>query len=125
MNEFSGRKAMIAVIFEVWPDRREDYLDIAAELRPRLEQIDGFISVERFESLTEKGKMLSLSFFRDEAAVQAWRNVAEHRRAQAKGRGGIFQDYRLRIASVIRDYGMNDRVQAPKDSKAEHDRQPT
>ena len=111
---------MIAVIFEVWPARREDYLDIAAELRPHLEQIDGFISVERFESLTEKGKMLSLSFFRDEAAVEAWRNVAEHRAAQAKGRGGIFKDYRLRIAGVIRDYGMNERAQAPKDSKAAH-----
>ena len=112
---------MIAVIFEVWPARREDYLDIAAELRPRLQEIDGFISVERFESLTEPGKMLSLSFFRDEEAVKAWRNVAEHRAAQAKGRAGIFQDYRLRIAGVIRDYGMNERTQAPKDSKATHD----
>jgi len=111
---------MIAVIFEVWPNRRDDYLDIAAELRAHLKQIDGFVSVERFESLTEKGKMLSLSFFRDEAAVRAWRNVAEHRVAQAKGRGGIFKDYRLRIASVIRDYGMNDREQAPADSKATH-----
>ena len=111
---------MIAVIFEVWPNRRDDYLDIAAELRPHLKEIDGFISVERFESLTEKGKMLSLSFFRDEAAVQAWRNVAEHRVAQAKGRGGVFRNYRLRIASVIRDYGMNDRAQAPRDSKAAH-----
>jgi heme-degrading monooxygenase HmoA len=111
---------VIAVIFEVWPDRREDYLDVAAKLKPILETIDGFISVERFESLTEKGKMLSLSFFRDEAAVQAWRNVAEHRAAQAKGRGGIFKDYRLRIAGVIRDYGMNDRAQAPADSKLVH-----
>jgi heme-degrading monooxygenase HmoA len=111
---------MIAVIFEVWPARREDYLDIAARLKPTLETIDGFISVERFESLTERGKMLSLSFFRDEAAVEAWRNVAEHRAAQAEGRGGVFRDYRLRIASVIRDYGMNDRAQAPVDSKAAH-----
>jgi heme-degrading monooxygenase HmoA len=111
---------MIAVIFEVWPNRREDYLDIAAELRPLLQQIDGFISVERFESLTEKGKILSLSFFRDEEAVKAWRNVAEHRVAQAKGRGGVFKDYRLRIAGVIRDYGINDRAQAPTDSKAAH-----
>ena len=112
---------MIAVIFEVWPERREDYLDIAAELRPLLKQIDGFISVERFESITEKGKMLSLSFFRDEDAVTAWRNIAEHRIAQAKGRGGIFKDYRLRIAGVIRDYGMNDRTQAPTDSRAAND----
>jgi len=89
-------------------------------LRPRLEEIDGFISVERFESLTEKGKMLSLSFFRDEESVRAWRNVAEHRAAQAKGRAGVFRDYRLRIAGVIRDYGMNERAEAPKDSKAMH-----
>src|SRR5215218_7179103 len=108
---------MIAVIFEVWP--------VAAELRPLLKQIDGFISVERFESITEKGKMLSLSFFRDEAAVQAWRNIAEHRAAQAKGRGGVFKGYRLRIASVIRDYGMNERGEAPADSRAMNDRQKT
>jgi heme-degrading monooxygenase HmoA len=113
---------MIAVIFEVWPkpEYKQDYLDLAAGLRPILETIDGFISIERFESLTDKGKILSLSFFRDEAAVEAWRNVADHRRAQAKGRARIFEDYRLRIASVIRDYGMNEREQAPKDSLAVH-----
>jgi heme-degrading monooxygenase HmoA len=113
---------MIAVIFEVWPEpeQRQTYLDIAASLRPQLEAIDGFISIERFESLTERGKILSLSFFRDEAAVAAWRNVEAHRRAQAKGRGGVFADYRLRIASVIRDYGMEDRAQAPPDSQAVH-----
>jgi heme-degrading monooxygenase HmoA len=114
---------MIAVIFEVWPkpEHKKEYLDIAAELKPILETIDGFISVERFESLTEKGKILSLSFFRDEAAVAAWRNVAQHRKSQGKGRATIFHDYRLRIAGVIRDYGMNDRAQAPKDSRATHD----
>jgi len=114
---------MIAVIFEVWPrpEHKKEYLDIAAELKPILEAIDGFISVERFESLTEKGKILSLSFFRDEAAVAAWRNVAEHRKSQGKGRARIFENYRLRIAGVIRDYGMNDRAQAPKDSRATHD----
>ena len=114
---------MIAVIFEVWPrpEHKKEYLDIAAELKPILEAIDGFISVERFESLTEKGKILSLSFFRDEAAVAAWRNVAEHRKSQGKGRAKIFENYRLRIAGVIRDYGMNDRAQAPKDSRATHD----
>jgi heme-degrading monooxygenase HmoA len=113
---------MIVVIFEVWPkpDHRQEYLDLAAELKPILESIDGFISVERFESLTEKGKILSLSFFRDEEAVVAWRNVAEHRRSQSKGRAKIFENYRLRIAAVIRDYGLNDRVQAPKDSRAAH-----
>jgi len=113
---------MIGVIFEVWPtaDRRQEYLDLAAALRPQLEQIDGFISIVRFESLTEPGKILSLSFFRDEAAVAAWRNVEEHRRAQAKGRDGVFADYRLRIAGVIRNYGMADRAQAPRDSQAIH-----
>ena len=114
---------MIAVIFEVWPRpaHKKEYLDLAAELKPILETIDGFISVERFESLTEKGKILSLSFFRDEAAVAAWRNVAQHRKSQRKGRATIFENYRLRIAGVIRDYGMNDRAQAPKDSRATHD----
>jgi len=113
---------MIAVIFEVWPDkeRRQEYLDMAAALRPLLDQIDGFISIERFESLSEPGKVLSLSFFRDEAAIAQWRALEQHRRAQAKGRAGIFRDYRLRIAGVIRDYGMSQREQAPEDSKAFH-----
>src|ERR1700726_1486029 len=113
---------MIAVIFEVRPkpDHKQEYLDLAAELRPILETIDGFISVERFESLTEKGKILSLSFFRDEDALAAWRNVPQHRKSQAKGRATIFENYRLRIAGVMRDYGMNDRVQAPKDSLTAH-----
>ena len=93
---------MIAVIFEVWPKpgRRQDYLDIAAALRPLLAEIDGFISIERFESLTEPGKILSLSFFRDEAAIEAWRNLEAHRRAQVRGRTEVFADYRLRIAGV-------------------------
>ena len=107
---------MHAVIFEVEPDpeRRQEYLDIAARLRPELEKIDGFISVERFESLTRPGKILSLSFWRDEAAVARWRRHAEHRQAQRAGRGGIFRNYRLRVAAVIRDYGMNDRAEAPQ-----------
>jgi heme-degrading monooxygenase HmoA len=114
---------MIAVIFEVVPflGERHKYLDLAGELRAELESMDGFVSIERFESLTEKGKILSVSFWRDEAAVQAWRNTMEHRRTQAKGRAKIFADYHLRIASVIRDYSMNDREQAPKDSRAVHD----
>lgn len=112
---------MIAVIFEVWPARRDRYLHLAAELRPLLDGIDGFLSIERFESLSEAGKILSLSFWRDEAAVAAWRNTMEHRRTQARGRANIFADYHLRIASVVRDYGMNDREQAPKDSRAVHD----
>src|SRR6186713_3234354 len=110
---------MIGVIFEVWPaeGRRQEYLDIAAALRPLLAQIDGFISIERFESLYEPGKILSLSFFRDEEAVAKWRALEQHRSAQAKGRAGIFRDYRLRIAGVIRDYGMFNREQVPGDSK--------
>ena len=113
---------MIAVIFEVWPhaDHRNDYFDLAAALKPQLEKIDGFISVERFESLTEKGKFLSLSFWRDEEAVAQWRNLEQHRAAQAKGRGGIFRDYRLRIASVVRDYGMNNQVRGAEDLRAKH-----
>jgi heme-degrading monooxygenase HmoA len=113
---------MIAVIFEVWPkpERRQEYLDIAAAPRPQLEQIDGFISIERFESLSEPGKILSLSFFRDEAAILAWRNLDAHRRAQARGRAQVFADYRLRIAGVMRDYGFHDRAQAPQDSRSAH-----
>jgi heme-degrading monooxygenase HmoA len=111
---------MIAVIFEVWLKERQAYLDIAAELRPLLDAIDGFVSIEHFESLSEPGKLLSLSFWRDEAAVAAWRNLEAHRAAQVKGRGGIFDDYRLRIAGVIRDYGMIDRAEAPADSRKAH-----
>lgn len=114
---------MIAVIFEVWPaeGQRQRYLDIAAELRPLLDDIDGFISIERFESLSHPGKVLSLSFWRDEDAVRAWRSMSEHRGAQHAGRNGIFRDYRLRVAGVVRDYGMTDRDEAPVDSRAVHD----
>jgi heme-degrading monooxygenase HmoA len=113
---------MIAVIFEVelQPGRSADYLQIAESLYPIVTAIDGFISIERFESLTNPGKILSLSLWRDEAAVDTWRKVAEHRQAQHAGRSEIFSDYRLRIASVIRDYGMRDRDQAPRDSRAVH-----
>jgi heme-degrading monooxygenase HmoA len=116
---------MIAVIFEVWPapGRKDDYLTIAASLRAELERIDGFISVERFASLTDPGKLLSLSFWRDEKAVQQWRNEVHHRASQRQGRAGVFADYRLRVASVLRDYGLNERAAAPDDSKAAHDRQ--
>lgn len=110
---------MIAVIFEVWPDGedgRTEYLDIAASLRPDLAKVDGFISVERFSSLTEPGKMLSLSFWRDEQAVKAWRNQDNHRTAQARGRDGVFRTYRLRVAHVLRDYAMDERRdQAPEE----------
>lgn len=113
---------MIAVIFEVEPadGRKEEYLGIAAEMRPLLDEIEGFISVERFQSLTDPRKILSLSFFEDEAAIERWRNLSAHRTAQEKGRGGVFDDYRLRIASVIRDYGMFDRAAAPFDSQRAH-----
>lgn len=111
---------MHAVIFEVWPKRghQQDYFDLAAELKADLETIDGFISVERFASLSEDGKFLSLSFWRDEAAIQRWRQHAEHRVAQRRGRGEMFADYRLRVAGVIRDYGMHKREEAPTDSAA-------
>ena len=113
---------MIAVIFEFEPNagKTDDYLDIASQLRPIVEGIDGFISIERFESLSQPGKILSLSFWRDEEAVNEWRNIAEHRQAQRDGRNGIFADYRLRIASVIRNYGMLDRDEVPEDSKEIH-----
>lgn len=114
---------MIAVIFEVMPKegQTDPYLEMAAEMRPLAESIDGFLSVERFGSLTTDGKLLSLSFWRDEAALDEWRQLAAHRRAQTKGRTTFFEDYRLRVAPVIRDYGMTEREQAPADSRKLHD----
>lgn len=113
---------MIAVIFEVEPAEGEynAYLDYAAALKPVLEQMDGFISVERFQSLSHPQKLLSLSFWRDEDAVKQWRNIEKHRIAQGAGRDGIFAGYRLRVAGVVRDYGLTEREQAPVDSRAHH-----
>lgn len=107
---------MHAVIFEAEPapDRVQDYLDLAARLRPELEKIDGFISIERFQSLTHEGKILSLSFWRDEEAIARWRAHQQHYEAQLSGRGGIFRDYRLRVAAVVRDYGLDQRADAPQ-----------
>ena len=115
---------MIAVIFEVWPadNRRQDYMAIAADLHAELSAIDGFVSVERFQSLSDPEKLLSLSCWRDEESVARWRNQPAHRKSQAAGRSGVFKDYRLRVASVIRDYGMRQRDEAPADSVAVHDR---
>jgi heme-degrading monooxygenase HmoA len=114
---------MIAVIFEVLvaPGRKQEYLDLAAELRPELEKQDGFISIERFSSLTHEGKLLSLSFWRDEDAVKRWRGLEGHRLAQARGRDGVFSEYRLRVAGVLRDYGMHERTEAPADSREAHE----
>ena len=113
---------MIAVIFEFTPadGRTAEYFDFATALREELDHIDGFVSIERFESVTTPGKFVSLSFWRDEDAVRAWRNVEAHRSAQAAGRGGVFANYRLRVASVIRDYGMTERADAPPDSRERH-----
>jgi heme-degrading monooxygenase HmoA len=106
---------MIAVIFEVEPapGQYQTYLDTAASLRPLLDEIEGFVSVERFQSLTNPGKLVSLSFFKDEDAVRQWRQTTEHRAAQSAGRSGVFADYRLRVASVIRDYSLHNRKEAP------------
>lgn len=113
---------MIAVIFEVIPNegKREEYLDIAANLRPELDLIEGFISIERFQSFSNPDKVLSLSFWRDEESIKQWRNLELHRDAQSKGRNGIFQDYHLRIAHVVRDYGMFERKETPEDSSTFH-----
>ena len=116
---------MIAVIFEVWPahGRKDDYLGIAATLRADLDRIDGFISIERFQSLSDSEKLLSLSFWRDEEAVKNWRNHSRHRESQTKGRAGIFANYRLRVGPVTRDYGLTDRAEVPMDSRDIHDEQ--
>ncbi len=113
---------MFAVIFEVEPkpEGKAEYLDIAAALRQDLEKMDGFISIERFESLTNEGKMLSLSFWRDEAAITTWRNQTKHRRAQDKGYNELFADYRLRVAEVMRDYTKTNREEAPQDALVEN-----
>ena len=113
---------MIGVIFEVEPaeGRQQAYLDMAAQMRPLVEQIPGFVSVERFQSLTTPGKLLSISFFQDEAALEEWRRLEAHRRAQEAGRKTLFADYRLRVVSVLRDYGKEDRAEAPEDSVARH-----
>ena len=113
---------MIAVIFEVEPaaGHKDAYLGIAATLRAELQEIDGFISVERFQSITNPQKMLSLSFFRDEAAVRAWRNLPSHRAAQEAGRSKLFAGYRLRVTQVLRDYSLTERGEAPDDSRSHH-----
>jgi heme-degrading monooxygenase HmoA len=113
---------MIAVIFEFTPapGRFDEYMALAAQLRPELEKAEGFISIERFESLATPGKYVSISFWRDEECVRRWRNVSLHREAQKKGRAGIFSGYRLRVAQVLRDYGMDERAQVPADSAAVH-----
>lgn len=117
---------MIAVIFEVVPsaEGRADYLATAARLRAELEQMEGFLSIERFESLSQPGKLLSLSFWRDEHAVAQWRQLESHRQAQAAGRAGVFADYRLRVATVLRDYGLHQRAEAPTDSRRVHEATP-
>jgi heme-degrading monooxygenase HmoA len=114
---------MVAVIFEVIPaeGKKDEYFSLAGKLRPELNKITGFISIERFESISEPGKILSLSFWEDEESVAQWRNIEVHRQAQEKGRRSVFDDYRLRVAHVVRDYGMNDRAQVPNDSKHFHD----
>ena len=116
---------MIAVIFEVIPNegQKDEYFKIAAALKPALEKIEGFISIERFQSINDPEKILSLSFWKDEESIQQWRGIEMHRWAQSKGRESIFKDYRLRIAVVSRDYGMFDRKEAPPDSKSFHDRE--
>jgi heme-degrading monooxygenase HmoA len=111
---------VIAVIFEVEPADRGAYFRIAKELAPLLREIDGFISIERFQSLCDEGRILSLSFWRDEAAVAAWRNLEAHRAAQFEGRAHVFRNYRLRVAHVVRDYGMAERAEAPDDSQRIH-----
>jgi heme-degrading monooxygenase HmoA len=114
---------MHAVIFEFWPreDRKAEYFDHAAALREELKKMPGFVSVERFESIAEPGKFVSLSFWESEEAIARWRGEPGHRMVQAAGRGGIFSNYRLRVAAVVRDYGMTDRAEAPADSRAVHD----
>jgi heme-degrading monooxygenase HmoA len=111
---------MVVVIFESWPKpgKKQTYLDMAAALMPLVEKTDGFVSIERFQSVSDEGKLVALSFWRDEAAVTTWRNVMEHRRIQDRSRQSVFDDYRMRVAQVTRDYSKRERSQAPDDSVA-------
>ena len=113
---------MVAVIFEFTPaeGRFGDYMKLVDTLREDLARADGFISLERFESISSKGKFVSLQFWRDEEALRKWRNLEKHRAAQLEGRAGIFSSYTLRIAQVVRDYTMDKRDQAPADSREVH-----
>jgi heme-degrading monooxygenase HmoA len=111
---------MIAVIFESWPTDAQKYIDMGEALRRPLQTLDGFISIERFRSVTDPDKLVALSFWRDEAAVEAWRNNDLHRTIQTRSRQELFRDYRLRVAAVLRDYGMFNREQAPQDSRLSH-----
>lgn len=113
---------MIAVLFELWPaeEEKETYLELAAALAEELASMDGFISIERFRSLGEPEKLLSLSFWRDEEAITKWRNHPAHRATQKRGRQRVFRDYRLRVAEVVRDYGLHNRAEAPSDSRVAH-----
>lgn len=110
---------MIAVLFEAVPGKGkwDDYMNLAAGLKPELSKIEGFISIERFQSVSNPEKVLSLSFWKNDQSINEWRNVELHRQAQAEGRNSIFDDYRIRIASVFRDYSLTERMQAPEDSK--------
>ena len=121
-NMKETNKHAIAVVFEVIPadGHKDEYLNIALSLKPELEKIKGFISIDRFQSIYHPEKILSLSFRESEEAIQQWRNLEMHRTAQLKGREYIFKDYHLRIAQVVRDYGMFDRKEVPKDSKSYH-----
>ncbi len=113
-------RVVIAVIFELWAVDPNPYFELASGLRDELSHVDGFVSIERFRSVTDPDKLLSLSFWRDEIAVAAWRTSEHHREAQAAGRGGVLRDYRLRVAAVVRDYAMTDRAEAPPDSRVIH-----
>ena len=113
---------MIAVIFEFTAadGRFADYKALAEALSDEVRKLDGFISIERFQSIGDPARFVSLSFWRDEEAVRKWRNVQKHREAQAKGRKEIFSGYRLRVARVLRDYSKEQRDEAPADSVKMH-----
>ena len=113
---------MIAVIFEVTlkENGKDRYLEIAGDLKVLLSEMDGFISIERFQSISNPSRYLSLSFWRDENSVKLWRKQLAHREAQREGRNSLFEDYRLRVANVLRDYGMDNREQSPVDIEQQY-----
>ncbi|HJA07813.1 MAG TPA: antibiotic biosynthesis monooxygenase [Candidatus Mailhella merdigallinarum] len=108
----------IVVLFEVTPtaEGRQRYLELAASLKKLLAEAKGFIRAERFSSLTEEGKLLSMNLWESEDDVDAWRNTLDHRISQMEGRNKLFKKYTITVASVIREYGNTSREQAPSDS---------
>ncbi len=108
----------IVVLFEVTPTKEgmEKYLELASMLKPMLSGFDGFISAERFQSLNNEGKLLSMNVWENEEAIEKWRNTLSHRMSQLEGKNKLFESYKITVCNTIREYSNTDRKNAPQDS---------